>query len=127
MTNLKNATEGLKTGTGSPVRTPRKKQEEILAALARSGMTKRQLAVSEGMRFSTLVRWAGKARRREKEAEAPRQVLKVNWVEAVAENANEDDRLNIDLGGGVRLQVGTPRQAALAGEIIRALGVVRPC
>ena len=34
MTNLKNATEGLKTGTGSPVRTPRKKQEEILAALA---------------------------------------------------------------------------------------------
>ena len=127
MTNLKNSTEGLKTGTGSPVRTPRKKQEEILAALARSGMTKRQFAASEGMRFSTLVRWAGKARRREKEAGASRQVPKVNWVEAVAENANEDDRLNIDLGGGVRLQVGTPRQAALAGEIIRALGVVRQC
>ena len=79
------------------------------------------------MRFSTLVRWAGKARRRGKDAGASIQAPKVNWVEAVAERANEDEKLNIELGGGVRLQVATPRQAALAGEIIRALGVVRPC
>ena len=51
----------------------------------------------------------------------------MKWVEATVENGSEGEALIVEIGKNVRMQVSNTRQAALAGEIIRALGVVRPC
>ena len=128
MTITKSTIQEAKSGQDSLGRTQRKKQEEVLAAYARSGQTRREFAASVGMKHATLARWAGKARRREKAVGAAAiQGPRVNWVEAVAESGAEGGTLIVEMAGGVRLQVTTTRQAELAGAVIRAMGEGRPC
>ena len=63
MTITQGTSEVLKIDTVGRVRTPREKQEEILAAYGGSGMTGQQFAGFCGVKYSTLMSWVGKARR----------------------------------------------------------------
>ena len=131
MTNTQSSNEVvLKVDTLGRVRTPREKQEAILSAYGGSGMTGRQFAAYVGVKYSTLMSWVGKGR---KERGAGQEICAkppaVSWVEATLEpeSSGKGDGLSIEIGRGVRLEVFNSRQAALAGEVIRSLEVMRPC
>ena len=130
MTNTQSCKEVvLKVDTEGRVRTPKEKQEEILAAYGGSGMTGQQFAAFCGVKYSTLMSWVGKARRANKRGGEPSKPAGMSWVEATLEpgRSGNEEGLIIEIGNGVRLEVFISRQAALAGEVIRSLEVVRPC
>ena len=123
------AVEVLKVDETGRVQTPRARREEIVAAYEATGMTGRQFAAYCGVKYSTLMCWV--KRYREKRPDGKRgavAVLGKSWVEAVVEEgpAAEDVPLEVEVGPGVRLRV-RQGQSGLAAELIRALGVVRPC
>ena len=119
----------LKVDTEGRVRTPKEKQEEILAAYGASGMTGQQFAAFCGVKDSTLMSWVGKARRANKRGGETGKPGGLSWVEATLgpEDSGKGEGLGIEIGNGVRLEVFNSRQAVLAGEVIRSLGVMRPC
>ena len=129
MTSTQGTSEVLKIDTVGRVRTPREKQEEILAAYGGSGMTGQQFAGFCGVKYSTLMSWVGKARRANKPGGELSKPAAMSWVEATveAERSGSGEGLIIQIGNGVRLEVFNSRQAALASEVIRSLEVVRPC
>ena len=129
MTTTQGTSEVLKIDTVGRVRTPREKREEILAAYGASGMTGQQFAGFCGVKYSTLMSWVGKARRANKPGGELIKPTGMNWVEATVEpeRTGSGEGLIIEIGNGVRLEVFNSRQAALAGEVIRSLEVVRPC
>lgn len=117
----------LKVEGGGRVRTPKRKQEEVVAAYEASGMTGARFAASCGVKYSTLMRWVAEHGRRKfptVEAGAGSR-----WVEAVMEreDVREDVGLAVEIGPFVRLRVANRRQAELAGEVLRALGVAGRC
>jgi hypothetical protein len=129
MTNTQSCSEVLKVDTEGRVRTPKEKQEEILAAYGGSGMTGRQFADYAGVKYSTLMNWLGKSRRAKPAAQEICKAPGLSWVEATVENGRVGlgEALCVEIGSGVRIRVTSPSQAALAGEVIRSLGVLRPC
>ena len=92
-------------------------------------MTGQQFAAFCGVKYSTLMSWVGKARRASKPGVELGKSEGMSWVEATLEpgSPGNGEGLSIEIGNGVRLEVFNSRQAALAGEVIRSLGVVRPC
>lgn len=117
----------LKVEEGGRVRTPRRKQEEIVAAYEASGMTGTRFAASCGVKYSTLMSWVARhGRRKFPTVEAG---AGTRWVEAVMEREDlrEDVGLAVEIGPSVRLRVVNRRQAELAGEVLRALGVAGRC
>jgi len=129
MTIPQGTSEVLKVDTLGRVKTPREKQEEILAAYVGSGMTGQQFAAFCGVKYSTLMSWVGKARRANKGGGELNTPAGMSWVEATVESSRSEqgEGLSIEIGGGVRVEVFNSRQAGLAAELIRALGVVRSC
>ena len=117
----------LKVDGGGLVRTPAWKREEIVAAYEARGMTGRQFAASCGVKYSTLMSWASKSRKRK--SAGREAAVGGRWVEAVVgpESRREDEALAVEIGSSVRLRVVNFRQAELAGEILRALGVAGRC
>ena len=50
------------------------------------------------------------------------------WLEARVEGeVPKSENLVVEMGGGVRVLVGNRAQAALAGELLRAMGLGRGC
>lgn len=92
-------------------------------------MTGQQFASYAGVKYSTLMNWLGKSRRAHKPVEEIGKTSELSWVEAMVEDgcSGHGESLSVEIGGSVRMRVTSPRQAALAGEVIRSLGVVRPC
>jgi len=130
MTNTQSCKEVvLKVDTEGRVRTPREKQEEILAAYAGSGMTGQQFAAYCGVKYSTLMNWVGKARRANKTGGETGKPGGLSWVEATLEpeGPGKGEGLSIKIGNGVRLEVFNSRQAVLAAEVIGSLEAVRSC
>jgi transposase-like protein len=130
MTNTQSSKQVvLKVDTEGRVRTPKEKREEILDAYSGSGMTGRQFALYCGVKYSTLMNWVGKSRRAKKAGGEMIKPPGMSWVEATVEKARSGngEGLSVEIGSVVRLEVFNSRQAALAGEFIRSLGVVRPC
>lgn len=129
MTNTQSSTEILKIDTVGRLRTPKEKREEIVAAYRGSGMTGQQFASYAGVKYSTLMNWLGKLRRAHKPVEEICKTPGLNWVEAIMEErgCGPGEVVCVEIGGSVRMRVSSPKQAALAGEVIRSLGVVRPC
>ena len=114
--------EILKVDEAGRVRTPRGKQEEILAAMKMSGMSGRQFARHIGVKYPTLMNWVQKRRRdRNEEAEPARQ----QWIEAVVEDVQTGLRLEIH--GGLVLRVSNQAEAGVAATILRNLGYGRSC
>jgi hypothetical protein len=92
-------------------------------------MTGQQFAAFCGVEYSTLMSWIGRARRANKAGVERDKSAGMSWVEATLEpgSSGKGDGLSIEIGRGVRLEVFNSRQAALAGEVIRSLEVMRPC
>jgi len=83
MTNTQSGKEVvLKVDTEGRVRTPKEKQEEIVAACGGSGMTGQQFAAFCGVKYSTLMSWVGKARRANKPGGETGKPGGLSWVEA---------------------------------------------
>jgi len=128
MTTTQSSTEVLKIDTRGRVRTPKEKQAEILAGYESSGMTGQQFAAYVGVKYSTLMSWTVKARK----AKNTNQEIKpsgISWVEAVVGNGlgRAEDGLRVQIGTAVEMRVSSTRQAELAAEIIRHLGMAQPC
>jgi len=129
----------LKTDVLGRVKTPRQRREALLDEFERSGMSGTKFAGFVGMRYQTFASWIQK-RRRQRAVTGTRQRAfsnepvdtppKLQWVEAVVEKENASagkGMLSVHLPGGARMEVGDARQAALAAELLRALGSQRPC
>ena len=129
MTSTTNTTalEILKQDRLGRVRTPRFKQEEILAEYDRSGMSGQQFAQYLGIKYQTFATWLQKRRKRRSEGLAL-SPSSLNWVEAEV-GANQEipsgkPGLVVELGGAI-LRVGDEREAKLAAALLGHLGVGR--
>jgi len=122
--------EILKVDEVGRIQTPPEKREALLAEYDRSGMTGAQFARFSGVRYASLMYWL---QRRRKEAGRSEQVTTPGhnhprWLEArVAEEIPKSGNLVLEMGGGVRMLVGNRTQAALAGEVLLAMGLGRGC
>lgn len=129
MTVMEPGSEILKVDEIGRVRTPPEKREALLAEFDRSGMTGAQFARFSGVRYPTLMSWLQKRR---KEAGQGEQMVTSRqdhpgWLEARVEGVIKSENIVVEMGGGVRMLVGNRAQAALAGELLRAMGLVRGC
>ena len=130
MTVMEPGSEILKVDEVGRVRTPPEKREAMLAEYDRSGMTGAQFARFVGVRYSTLMYWL---QRRRKEAGRGGQMATPRpdhprWLEARVEGEiPKSENIMVEIGGGVRMLVGNGAQAALAGELLRAMGLGRGC
>jgi transposase-like protein len=130
MTVMEPGSEILKVDEVGRVRTPPERREAMLAEYDRSGMTGAQFARFVGVRYSTLMYWL---QRRRKETGRSDQLAAPGpdhprWLEArVAGEVPKSENVVVEMGGGVRLLVGSRVQAALAGELLRAMGLGRGC
>lgn len=126
---ISSTSEVLKVDTVGRVRTPREKQEEVVAAYEGSGMTGQQFAAYCGVKYSTLMNWVGKTRRARRALTGDARPRAMSWVEASLEEPGpvHGEGLSVEIAGGVRLLVSSSRQAELAAEVIRCLGVVKVC
>ena len=140
MTNTTLADEILKTDVLGRVRTPLARREALLEELARSGVGGKKFAALVGVNYQTFASWVQP--RRKARGEYPLPVKKpvararvpeaLRLVEAViasesVKEAGGGVALCLQLPGGVRVEIHEARQAALAAELLRALGMARPC
>jgi hypothetical protein len=81
------------------------------------------------VRYSTLMYWLQRRRKETGQGEqvaTPRQDHP-GWLEARVEGEiSKSENIVVEIGGGVRMVVNRA-QAALAGELLRAMGLVRGC
>jgi hypothetical protein len=146
MTPLKSAdgtsTKVLKQDTRGRVRTPVERRESLLDEFEHSGVSGAEFARLAGIKYATFMGWRHQRKRRATEgggrdeggstaAPATRR-RPVRLFEAFAEVAGSGGHgsgLQIDLGGGVRMQLDSLRQVPLAAELLRLLqaGGLRGC
>lgn len=116
----------LKTDTKGRIRTPLARREQLLDEFERSGLSAAKFAELAGLKYQTFAGWVQR-RRKQRGAAAPvvapaPEPGQLRWLEAVVEQAAGDAAgVCLQLPGGVRLEVNTPRQAVLAAELLRAL------
>jgi hypothetical protein len=130
MTVTESGAEILKVDEAGRIRTPPEKRAALLAEFDRSGMTGAQFARFSGVRYPTLMNWLQKRRKeaRQKEPSGLQKPDHPRWLEARVEGeASKPENIVVEMGGGVRMLVGSCRQAALAGELLRAMGLGRGC
>ncbi len=129
MTVMERGSEILKIDEAGRVRTPPEKREALLAEFDRSGMTGAQFARFAGVRYPTLMNWLQKRRKVAGQSEqmAARRDHP-RWLEARVEGeVAKSESIVVEMGCGVRLLVANVGQAALAGEVLRAMGLSRGC
>ena len=139
MTNTTPANEVLKTDVLGRVKTPLARQEALLDEFERCGVSGVKFAALVGINYQTFATWAQRRRRelgkyppRARSRSAPEAGAggPLRLLEAVVGNAApaapEGGPLCLQLPGGARVEVADARQAALAAELLRALGV-RTC
>jgi hypothetical protein len=134
--------EIFKTDTAGRVRVSRARREALLDEFERSGASGAQFAAYVGVKYSTFAYWVSQRRRRkalgagQSQPSAPRKANgaeTLRWWEAVVEpparGASEPEALRVQLPGGVRLDVTTAAQAALAAVLLEKLGQLgaKPC
>ena len=130
MTVMELGSEILKVDEVGRVRMPPERREAMLGEYDRSGMTGAQFARFVGVRYSTLMYWLQKRR---KEAGQSEQTVTARqdhpgWLEARVEGeVPKSENIMVEMGGGVRTLIGNRTQAALAGEVLRAMGLGRGC
>ena len=130
MTVMESGSEILKVDEVGRVRTPPEKRKPLLAEFDRSGMTGAQFARFSGVRYPTLMNWLWKRRKEAGQSEqmAARRENHPRWLEAQVEGeVAKTENIVVEMGYGVRMLVGNGAQAALAGELLRAMGLGRGC
>ena len=120
--------EILKVDEAGRVQMPSGKREAMLTEYDRSGMTGAQFARFVGVRYSTLMYWLQKRPKEGVASEKTAQPAHPRWLEARVEGeVPKSENLVVEVGGGVRMLVSSRTQAVLAGEVLRAMGLVRGC
>ena len=109
----------LKTDRIGRVRTPRERQQQIVAEWGRSGVSAARFAETIGVRYQTLATWIRKhgGRRAAVVQEVPSR-----WLEmAVAAPKAPGPGLRVELPGGAAMVVGDAAQLPLVIQLLRAL------
>ena len=123
--------EILKVDEVGRVRRPPEKREAMLAEYERSGMTGAQFARFVGVRYSTLMYWLQKRRKGVGQGEETARARNDHprWLEGRVEGevSKSREKVVVEMGGGIRMLIGNRRQAALAGEVLRAMGLGQGC
>ena len=130
MTVMEPGSEILKVDEVGRIQTPPEKREALLVEYDRSGMTGAQFARFSGVRYATLMYWLQRRRKETGRGEqmAPPGQDYPRWLEARVEGeVPKSENVVVEMGGGVRMLVGNRTQAALAGELLRAMGLGRGC
>jgi hypothetical protein len=132
----------LKSDNRGRVRVPAERREALLDEFERSGLSGVKFAALAGVKYPTFALWAQKRRKaREQGAgEAPRvegldaqvRARPIRLFEAVAEvgvGGSTSAGLTIELPGGARVRVESPRQLRLGAELLRLIALQggRPC
>jgi len=119
----------LKVDATGRVWTPREQREAALDEFERSGMPASRFAGRIGVKYSTFAAWAARRRQQRGDADAARErraePAALKWVEAVPEQARSSPAvhgLTVHLPCGARLEIADASQAAIAAELLRALG-----
>ena len=119
----------LKVDKAGRVWTPREQREAALDEFERSGMPASKFAERIGVKYSTFATWAHQRRKARGCGDAVREQrggpAALKWVEAVPEEAGASPAahaLVVHLQCGARMEIGDASQAALAAELLRALG-----
>ncbi|MFZ4778417.1 MAG: IS66 family insertion sequence element accessory protein TnpA [Terrimicrobiaceae bacterium] len=122
---MNESTQILKVDEVGRVQTPPEKRRQVVEEFERSGMTGGQFARHIGVKYPTMMAREQAQKRECEQLAGPRGT---QWLEAVVEpeTAMPGD-LAIEVPGGLRLRVGSPDQAAWAGQVLRVLGFGQPC
>jgi hypothetical protein len=119
----------LRVDKAGRVWTPREQREAALDEFERSGMPESKFAERIGVKYSTFATWAHQRRKERGCGDAVQgrhgEPAALKWVEAVPEEvraAAAARALVVHLQCGARMEIGDASQAALAAELLRALG-----
>jgi len=118
----------LKQDAAGRVWTPRAQREAALEEFERGGLPATKFAAHIGVKYSTFAAWVAKRRKARSEgsvATGPTPAVpRFGWVEATVErpSVGGGQALWVHLPGGARLEVRDGQQAALAAQLLRALG-----
>ncbi len=114
------------------VRMPAARREELLDEFERSGLSGKKFAALAGIKYQTFATWAQKRRRQAEVVKVPPTTTeKVNWLEAVMEQARDtvvkagESVLVLKLHGNACVEINDVKQVALAAALVRALQT--PC
>jgi hypothetical protein len=131
-TELTTTEQLLKTDALGRVRTPVARREMLLDEFEKSGLSGKKFAAMTGVSYQTFASWIQKRRRSRgdyeklREGKAVGRPKKMQWVEAVIGGGSRGKpvgkALNLELPGGMRLEIADEQQAVLAGRLIRELG-----
>jgi hypothetical protein len=117
----------LKQDSRGRVRVSRERREALLAEFDRSGLSGLKFAELVGMKYGTFATWVQRRRKEQATAaDSPGQGSSgpVRLFEAIVEPRAETalplagEGLLIELPGGSRVRVGSPRQLPMAAELI---------
>jgi len=103
--------------TRGRVRVSKEQRRDILAAMTRSGESVPRFAKRIGLKYSTLARWVQFSRRPKR----PRRQPQLQLLEAVVASEPLGPVLQVQLPGGVRLELRDVSQVPLAAALVRAL------
>ena len=113
------------------VRTPKWRQEALLAEHERSGMSGAAFAAHHGIKYQTFATWKKRKKRASGEQKEAGKNHPVQWVEAVLPEqprvSEKASPLIVQFGGGVRMEIADQKGAILAAEVLRQLGETRGC
>ena len=108
------------------VRTPKWRQEALLAEHERSGMSGAAFAAHHGIKYQTFATWKKRKKRASGEQKEAGKNHPVQWVEAVLPEqprvSEKASPLIVQFGGGVRMEIADQSAAILAAEVLRYLG-----
>ena len=114
------------------VRMPAARREELLDEFERSGLSGKKFAALAGIKYQTFATWAQKRRRQAAVVKVPPTTTeKVNWLEAVIEQARDtvvkagESMLVLKLHGNACVEINDVKQVSLAAALVRALQT--PC
>lgn len=103
--------------TKGRVRVSKEQRRELLAALTRSGESLPRFAQRTGLKYSTLARWVQVSRRTQR----PKRPPQLRLLEAVVASAPPDPVVQVQLPGGVRVELQSSAQIPLVAALVRAL------
>jgi hypothetical protein len=129
MTNTMAPIAILKTDGVGRVRTPKERQQTLLAEFERSGLSGARFAALAGIKYQTFAGWVARRKRSALAKVSDQTVNPVRWLEAVVTDAQQgagaQQPLKVNLPGGAWLEIADGRHAGLAAVLVRALD--KPC
>jgi transposase len=124
----------LKTDVLGRVYMPKERRETILDAYECSAMSGQAFAAHVGVKYPTLATWLQRRRKRDAptakgSTPPPPPPLPIALFEAVVESGSTDceGALEVETAQGVKFQIRSKADVALAADLLRALSQGRGC